>query len=171
MIPYSTLGLLIIFAGAAFYTDSRRSIIPNWLNLAGAAVGLMNAAWLNGINGVLYSIVGLAGGFLSVLILHMAKAVEAGDVKMFAAMGALTGAEFVLYVLMHSIVIAAVYAIVILLFRKLLITTLMNAMRDVLLASSLRNWRFVHSITQSGKIRMPFMYAVVPGVIATWFYY
>lgn len=171
MIPYSTLVLLILFISVALYTDARYSVIPNWLNLAGAAAGLVNALILQGAAGVLHALLGMAGGFLAVLALYLFKAVEAGDVKVFAAIGAITGTEFVLYAVMHSVVFAALYGLAILLVRRMLVATLMKALKDLVMASAMKDWRFIQNMTSQGKIQIPFMFAVVPGIIATCFYY
>ncbi|MNE97753.1 hypothetical protein D3C80_1961540 [compost metagenome] len=72
---------------------------------------------------------------------------------------------------MHSIAVAAIYAIVILLVRRLLWTKLLEAARSFFLSSVMSDIGFIKSVLNSGKIQMPFMYAVVPGVIVTCFYY
>ncbi len=167
----STLIMLALFLACAAYMDIRYHLLPNWLNVAGVAAGMVNAWVHQGLPSLLFSLGGLAAGFVAMLVLHLFKAVEAGDVKLFAALGAMTGIEFSLYSVMHSIVFAALYGIVILAVRKLLWTKLLETIRSFLFTSVMRDLHAVRSLSRTGKIQMPFMYAVVPGVIVTIFYY
>ncbi|WP_059051547.1 A24 family peptidase [Paenibacillus senegalimassiliensis] len=167
----STLILLSLLIVCAAYLDIRYHRLPNWLTVSGMAVGIGHALVLKGLAGLLFSLAGLAAGFAAMLILHLFKAVEAGDVKLFAALGALTGIEFSLYSVMHSIVFASLYAVIILAVRKLLWTKLLETFRAFLLTNASHHTGYVRSLLQTGKIHMPFMYAVVPGVIVTVFYY
>jgi prepilin peptidase CpaA len=167
----STLFLLVLLVTVAAFFDIRYHLLPNWLNAAAAAAGFINAYAHRGGSGLLFSLGGLAASFIAVLALHLFKAVEAGDVKLFGALGAITGIEFSLYSVMHSIVFAAIYGILILAVRRLLWTKLLETARGFLLTSVMHDIGFVKSLIHSGKIQMPFMYAVVPGVIVTIFYY
>lgn len=167
----STLILLALLIVCAAYFDIRYHRLPNWLTVSGMVVGIGHAFILKGLAGLLFSLAGLAAGFAAMLILHLFKAVEAGDVKLFAALGALTGIEFSLYSVMHSIVFASLYAVIILAVRKLLWTKLLETFRAFLLTHASNHTGYIRSLLQSGKIHMPFMYAVVPGVIVTVFYY
>src|ERR1700730_8713046 len=94
LFPYIFLGIFIL---VAFYTDITTMQIPNWLNMCGAGGGLLYNFASNGIHGFYASIFGFAVGLGVLLLMYTCKAIGAGDVKLFAAIGAISGAEFVLY--------------------------------------------------------------------------
>ncbi|QGS68917.1 hypothetical protein CV093_12310 [Oceanobacillus sp. 143] len=81
-------------------------------------IGILYHLIANGADGLLFSFLGLliAGGIF--LILYAFKALGAGDVKLFAAIGSMIGIQLVLYIMMYSIVFAGLIAIIILLFTR-----------------------------------------------------
>ena len=78
--------------GSAAIVDSARRRIPNVISLGTAAAGMTLAG--TGISGITLtsSLVGFALGFTMMLPGHIFGATGAGDVKLFAAAGAVVGA-------------------------------------------------------------------------------
>jgi prepilin peptidase CpaA len=97
-------------------TDLARRRIPNGVSLATAAAGLTLA--MGGISGVTVwsSIAGLVIGLMLMLPGHVLGATGAGDVKLFAAAGAVLGAaqtvQAFLYVAIAGGVLALAFACV-----------------------------------------------------------
>jgi prepilin peptidase CpaA len=88
--------LLVPLAIIITYYDVRYRRIPNAFVLATLASGLIVNTIYGGLNGVLMSLGGCAIAFILMFVLHVFGAMGAGDVKLFAAVGSLTGANMVL---------------------------------------------------------------------------
>src|SRR6185295_17646662 len=87
---------LIPLAVIVAYYDVRYRRIPNPFVLATLVSGLAINAIAGGLPGVLASLAGCALGFTLMFVLHVFGAMGAGDVKLFAAIGAVMGAHLVL---------------------------------------------------------------------------
>lgn len=124
---------LVGFAAVAAYTDLSKAIIPNKLNLTILAVGvLMNLTrggwlgatgkrvwwlctessanvWLGLADGFLFSLAGFVLAFAVLTGLWMLTQTGAGDVKLFAALGAWVGAYGFVWVWMVSLPLLMVW--------------------------------------------------------------
>ena len=88
--------LLVPLAVVITYYDARYRRIPNAFVLATLIAGLSVNIIINGIDGALTSLGGCALAFALMFMLHVFGAMGAGDVKLFAAVGAVVGAGMVL---------------------------------------------------------------------------
>ena len=88
--------LLVPLAIIITYYDVRYRRIPNAFVLATLASGLTINTIYGGLNGTLISLGGCAIAFFLMFVLHVFGAMGAGDVKLFAAVGSLTGTHLVL---------------------------------------------------------------------------
>ncbi|WP_426453916.1 prepilin peptidase [Paenibacillus sp. S-38] len=158
-----------LFLLAAFCTDVTRSRIPNPLTAAGAAAGLLLHLASDGAGGLGMSLAGFAAGFLPMLLLYVIGAVAAGDVKLFGALGALTGAAFVLQVMAASLLCAGVIGFVILLVRSDGMQRLKGMLFGLFQLAFFRDPGVLRSSEGSGRhrIKFPFMWAVLPGAVCT----
>ncbi|NHN30709.1 A24 family peptidase [Paenibacillus agricola] len=104
--------------GLAFMSDVTKQKIPNLLCAIGFLAGLVLQTVNSGTAGIGYALLGSLLGFVPLLILYGMRAVGAGDVKLFAAIGALTGAEIVLQSIMYSLLYAALIGCFILCWRR-----------------------------------------------------
>lgn len=118
--------LLIAVAGIAAYFDIRYRRIPNALSAAGAVAGLAVNLYLSGWRGLALSAAGLALGFGVYLILYLAHAMGAGDVKLMAALGAIAGPAGWLRITALTWFAGAIFALLLAVFRRRLWTTLWN---------------------------------------------
>lgn len=90
--PIGASAVLIALVLIASVYDMRYRRIPNWLSLTGAITGLaLNSFLYQGWPGLRLSLVGLTVAFCAYFILYSLRAMGAGDVKLMAAIGALTG--------------------------------------------------------------------------------
>lgn len=87
--------LLIPLAVAVIYFDVRFRRIPNMLVLAALIAGLAINISFRGAPGALSSLAGLTVAFVPMFLLHVFGAMGAGDVKLFAAIGAVVGIALV----------------------------------------------------------------------------
>ena len=118
-------GAAVAVAAAASFTDLKTRKIPNKLTFSAMLLGLV-------LNLVFFGLKGLAGSFLGILmgfaafILFAIGALKAGDVKLYMAIGALTGWRFCGYTIVYSIIAGGAAAFVFMLLRKSGRTVLKN---------------------------------------------
>ncbi len=93
--------------------DSRHRRIPNWLTGPALVFGIGFNIYQAGSTGLTESLLGAGLPFLVLLILYVARAIGAGDIKAFMALGALWGTEAITLVLLNSLLIGGVMALVI----------------------------------------------------------
>ena len=86
---------LIPLAVIITYYDARYRRIPNPFVLATLVAGLAINTAANGFGGVLASLEGCALAFGLMFVLHIFGAMGAGDVKLFASIGAVLGVQLV----------------------------------------------------------------------------
>lgn len=163
--------ILAVFILIAFYLDVRYYKIPNWLTMSGIMIGFIYHGIFDGLSGVLFSLFGLLAGGGLLLLFYLFKGVAAGDVKLFAAIGAITGVQFTLYGLMYSVLLAGLIGVIIIIFRKDLIMRVYYGIVRFFSALFKRNMKDLEEYKKQEAVRFPFMYAVLPGMIITTFYY
>lgn len=122
------IGLLLALVLVAAVYDLRYRRIPNWLTLPGVVCGLvLNSLladyWLDGLT---FSLKGLALGFGLYFVLYALRAMGAGDVKLMAVVGTITGAQYWLVIFAITALIGGVLAVVFSIVRKRLGTTFWN---------------------------------------------
>ena len=114
MVDFSANGfanwiLIILFASAAI-TDLQKQCIYNWQTYTAALLGLLvnylSGAW----HGLIFSFFGLVTGFALLLFFYLLGGFGAGDVKFLAAIGALKGAEFVIWTMAYSALVGGIMA-------------------------------------------------------------
>lgn len=137
------LAAVVAVLVAAAYTDVRSGKIHNVVTYAGVAVGLIGHTLAGGMSaselsrlGLLGSLAGLAVGFLPMLLIWRAGGIGAGDAKLTAAIGALTGWNFALAVMLYGFVVAALMAFCVMIKRGILRDTLGRIWRFLVLALS-----------------------------------
>jgi prepilin peptidase CpaA len=88
--------LLVPLAVIITYYDVRYRRIPNLFVLATLISGIILNLVFGGLGGVVLSVGGCALAFGLMLVFHVLGAMGAGDVKLFAAIGAVVGANLVI---------------------------------------------------------------------------
>lgn len=143
--------------------------IPNKLTIPTMLSGLLLHGFSDGWTGILFAAAGLGTGFGLLFILYWVGAVGAGDVKLFGGIGAWTGAAFVLHAAFYSILYAGLVGVIVLLWRR----ETRGRLRGLLLQIGgflLLRSKLVLAAGRDSYLRFPFMIAVIPGVISTYFY-
>ncbi len=166
-IPYLILaGLLLV----SLYTDLKYTSIPNKICLGGVAAGIVYQSYTNAFQGFILAIIGAAVGFGFMFILYLLGALGAGDVKLFAAIGAIMGIEFTLYTMMYSIVFAGCIGVIVLVCRKDGFDRIKNVLFTLVQFLCFKRFRFKDSV-QHAQLTFPFMIAVVPGALTALYYF
>ena len=160
-----TILIASVFLSIAFYTDIRWMRIPNSLTLSTLIIGILVHLWTDQWNGLLFSLMGMGVGFLFTLIFHFLGALGAGDVKGFAALGAITGMEFSLYVLIYALIYASVIGIVFLVIRGRLKSIIYSLWISFVCLFTTRDKIHLIHIKRSAIHTFPFMIAVIPAYL------
>ncbi len=162
---------LIIYLLIALYFDVKYSKLPNWLTVSGITFGLVFHLITDGVQGLIFSVLGLlVAGFIFIL-LYIFRAVGAGDAKLFAGIGAIVGIEVSLYLTMYSIVYAGIIGVIILLFTRTFLQKMTSAFFALLGTAFSKDFSPLEEFKATKGTKFPFMYAVVPAVITTYYYY
>lgn len=128
--------IAVVVAGIAAWTDWRTGLIPNWLTFGGMLVGVLGhfvvGTWLAGFRtGVVEAGTSLAGLLFCALapaLMYMKGAMGGGDLKLFAALGALCQPMLGIEAEMYGLVVAAVIAPAQLAYRGELLRVLGNSL-------------------------------------------
>jgi prepilin peptidase CpaA len=120
------LGLAMVFAAIAGYTDWRQRRIPNWLTVSGAVVGVAVNGIIGGWGGLKASLFGLGLGLLLLLPFVLLRSLGAGDWKLAGALGAFVGPALLIDLLIGSIFVAGIMAFALVTYKRRLMQTLRN---------------------------------------------
>ena len=129
-------GVLTVVLIVAAVTDVRRGLIYNWITYPAVAIGLIGHTLVGGVWGVndaqtqtyqlglIGSLVGLAVGFMPLLLAWIAGGVGGGDAKLMGAVGALAGWRFALGAMFFGFAVAGIMAVAVMILRRIVRRTL-----------------------------------------------
>jgi prepilin peptidase CpaA len=120
---------MICVAAVAAFTDWRTGHIPNWLTLPVVAVAPIGYLLAFGTNGLILSLLGIFGCGLVPYLLFRSNAIGGGDVKLFAALGAVGGLQLGVEAQLFGLIAAAAFGLVLIAWRGALRRTLVTAFR------------------------------------------
>lgn len=104
-------GVVLALAAIAAFTDVRKGEIPNWLTLPVLVIAPIVHGVISGAGGLLQSVIGLLVCSIVPLIIFYRQGMAGGDVKLFAAIGAVGGVYVGLEAQLLSLVAASIYAV------------------------------------------------------------
>ena len=121
-------GILILSAGI----DFRRQKIPNLITYPSMVIAFSYHGAMRGVDGLLFSLAGLAVGISIFLLPYLMGGMGAGDAKLMGAVGGMIGAKGVVFAFLCTAIVGGVYALVLIFihrthfsgFRKKQMTTL-----------------------------------------------
>lgn len=174
------INLLVLFAvvTVAAATDVARRKIYNWTTfpgiLAGLTLGFLAQGWgsfpwlTSPGSGLLDRLAGLLLGGGVFALFTLARAVGPGDVKLMAAVGALTGARFTVWAMFWGSLVGALIAMWVLLIHGQLLRGVGRS-----IVSALRVGRGAPEDAPPAeapeKIRIPYGVALSVGTLLAWF--
>ena len=129
MLALQDLTLAIMFIPLAIvitYMDVRYRRIPNKLVLATLLGGLILNTFFGGGHGLLTSIGGVVLGFSLMFFLHVFGTMGAGDVKLFASIGAIVGISHVIPTLLVVALTGGVLAICKMVYKRRVVVTMLG---------------------------------------------
>ncbi len=104
---YTQATAALLLCGIAAWTDFRSGRIPNRITVSGLGIGLVVGLLGGGAGGLLVAVIAALVTALVPLLLFRFRAMGGGDVKLFAALGALLGPAAGLEVEMLAFVLGA----------------------------------------------------------------
>ena len=142
---------------AACATDLRTGRIPNWLTLPVVGTAPLLYAILQGRTGAMLSLIGLLLAGAVPWLLHRStqgRGIGGGDVKLFAALGALLGPTRGLEVQLTAFGLLAIFAFIVLAYRGQLLKLLRNTLQLAINPFLPRTRRLPIEATGLTEIRM-----------------
>ena len=116
--------LLLAFLITSSYTDIKYHKVYNFLTFPTTILGLGFNFFYSGVPGIKDSIIGIVAGFLFLFIFYLSGGVGAGDVKFMVTIGSLKGFNFVVMGGLYGAIVGGITAIIVLLVKKNLSSTL-----------------------------------------------
>lgn len=110
--------ILLLVLIICVVTDIKSRKILNIFTLPTILFGIGFHIYFTGLDGFLYSGIGLLVGFILLFIPFLMGGIGAGDVKLLTAIGALKGSSFVFYSFLFAAIIGGAIALVIMIKRK-----------------------------------------------------
>jgi len=158
--------LLIPLAVIITYYDVKYRRIPNAFVLATLSSGIIINSIFGGLHGTLQSLGGLILAFILMFMMHVFGAMGAGDVKLFAAIGSVTGAAYVLPMFLIVVLTGGVLAVVSALRAGALGSTFFRVLR--ILAGLLPGWQMPRfAVPADKRLTIPYGVAITLGSIIT----
>jgi prepilin peptidase CpaA len=125
-VTYAAMLLIALIASAS---DLRTGLIPNWLTFPTLIVAPLMGAAFDGTRGLVGSLLGIVICGLVPLVFHRLGAMGGGDVKLFAALGALGGPGLGLEIELLALSCAFFWGLAVLTFRGDLLRSLATSGR------------------------------------------
>jgi prepilin peptidase CpaA len=161
------LGLAMVLAGVAGFTDWRRRRIPNWLTVSGLIIGIVVNVIGGGWGGLKTSLVGAGLGLLVLLPFVLVRSLGAGDWKLAGALGALVGPGLLADLLIVSVFVAGIMAVGLVIYKRRFKETLRNMGRLLASMVSLRMPGAEVSLDNPQSLKIPYGVALA---LSTLFY-
>jgi prepilin peptidase CpaA len=155
---------LVPLAALVIYYDVRYRRIPNAFVIATLISGLTLNFALGGFNGGLNSIGGCVFAFILMFMLHVFGAMGAGDVKLFAAIGSVIGAQLVLPTFVVVILTGGLLALISILRTGVFRTTMLRVLQ--IFVGLLPGWQMPKfSVPADRRLTIPYGVAITIGAI------
>ncbi|QDU40733.1 Type 4 prepilin-like proteins leader peptide-processing enzyme [Maioricimonas rarisocia] len=157
----------------AAWIDGKQLRVPNWITFPMVFAGLAYNSWAGGWTGLGDALFGMVVGLATLLPLYAIGGMGAGDVKLMAGIGAWLGATVTWHAFCVSVVVGALMAIVMVLWRKSWQKHYGNFMMILLEFLTVKNPRELSRIAAERKPQMlllPYGIPICIGSIAYFMY-
>ena len=156
--------LLVPLAAVIAYYDVRYRRIPNAFVLAALSGGVVMNTILGGLQGLSSSLSGCVLAFVLMFMLHVFGAMGAGDVKLFAAIGAVTGLQLVVPTFIVVILTGGLLAVVSIIRAGIVMTTIHRVLQ--IFVGMLPGWQMPKfAVPVDRKHTIPYGVAITMGSI------
>ncbi|MFZ1006586.1 MAG: A24 family peptidase [Candidatus Sulfotelmatobacter sp.] len=159
------LGLAVLLALLAGWTDWRSRRIPNWLTVPGFFIGLAVNTLAGGWLGLKIALLGAGLGLLVLLPFVLVRSLGAGDWKLAGALGAFVGPGVLFDLLMVSVFIAGVMALGLVIYKRRLRQTFRNIGRLLTSMATFRMPDAEVSLDNPQSLKVPYGVALALAVV------
>ena len=154
--------LLVPLAVVIIYYDVRYRRIPNAFVLAALISGLTINVVFSGFSGAMSSLGGCIFAFILFLMMHVFGAMGAGDVKLFAAIGAVTGAHLVLPTFVVVVLMGGILALISVIRAGIIMSTMHRVLQ--IFCGFLPGWEMPRfSVPADRRYTVPYGVAITLG--------
>ncbi len=157
---------VIVLVLLALISDIKTFKIKNIIILPFILIGLITNTVMDGMAGLVLSLQGIFVPILLLGLFFILRMLGAGDIKLFSAIGAITGMESVAYTIIYSFLAGGVIALTIMIMNKngrKRFAYLLNYFKSCILTLSLLPYTDFQDKSDGAKFR--FTYAIACGVI------
>ena len=157
---------LILLMAFALASDIKTYKIKNLIIIAFITIGLISNFIIDGLTGLTTSAIATALPACILIILFALNMLGAGDIKLFCAIGAISGVKFVLYCIVYSFLAGGIIAFIIMLANRNFIQRskyLFNYIKACILTLSLQPYTDFNVKNDGSKFH--FSYAIACGVV------
>lgn len=166
MTTFVHIAFLVPLAVVITYYDVRYRRIPNAFVLATLCVGVAINFFSGGFAGVYGSVAGCVLAFILMFMLHIFGAMGAGDVKLFAAIGAVIGVHLVLPTFLVVVLIGGLLAVISMIRSGVAITTMHRVLQ--ILVGLLPGWEMPKfAVPADRRLTIPYGVAITVGSIVS----
>lgn len=163
-------GLLIVLIISSI-TDLYQRRILNLVTYPAVFIALLAYCLIGGLDGFLFSLRGLAFGFVVFLLPYLMGAMGAGDVKLMSVVGSVLGLRYTVVALLFIVIAGGVIAIVMMLYRRIFRKTLSNIFMSLIFLGVFQDGSLLkfdkEKLMQDG---IPFAVAITSGVCLFFIY-
>lgn len=160
----TNIALLVPLAVIIAYYDVRYRRIPNPFVIATFIAGVAMNTMFGGLQGAYSSFAGCCLAFVLMFMLHIFGAMGAGDVKLFAAIGAVTGAPLVLPTFLIVLLTGGLLAIVSILRAGIAMSTMHRVLQ--IFVGMLPGWQMPKfAVPADRRYTIPYGVAITLGSI------
>lgn len=132
------LGIVLLIASSI---DYRTMKIPNYLTFSAIITGILYNSVSGGIDGFLFSFLGLIVGMACLIIPYAIGGMGAGDVKLMGAIGAFVGSKDVFIIFLLTALYGGLYGVIMLIWiEKSVRRFLKKIFQWILIALPTRAW-------------------------------
>lgn len=165
--------LVAVILIVAAWIDGKELRVPNWITFPMVLAGLIFNASTGGWEGLQDALIGMVVGLATLLPLYAVGGMGAGDVKLMAGLGAWLGPVVAWNAFVVSVVVGAVMAIIMVLWRKSWTKHYTNFLMIAIEWMTVKNPRELAKTAAERKSQMlllPYGIPICIGSIAYFFY-
>lgn len=157
--------VVLVMILIAMFFDERSRRIPNFITFPGMLLGLLTNSYLNGAQGIRDAIIGIVTPVILLFVFYALRMIGAGDIKLFAAIGAFTGVLFALKIIVMSILCGGIIATVLVIVRKNAVSRIKHMWNYILSIFIMGKISKYQSFSESNDGLFKFSYAILGGFI------
>jgi len=158
--------LAFLFLLVVCITDTFYAKIPNVATLSLVTISVGYHFYVNGAEGILFSMTGLIAGLALYIIPYAMGGMGAGDVKALASLGSLMGVSVIFQIFLYASLIGFFLAILHILFDRNLKKRIAKWKAAVLVFAATWKVRHLGALDAHEKLKFPYVSAITFGFFA-----